>query len=42
MRRDRSFDDDIARKSMTMVFDLLGENDELVSSYRRKMASLLH
>ena len=42
MRRDRSFGDDIARKSMTMVFDLLGENDELVSSYRRKMASLLH
>ncbi len=42
MRRDRSFGDDIARKSLTMVFDLLGEKDELVSSYRRKMASLLH
>ena len=42
MRCDRKFGDDIARKSLTMAFDLLGDDHELVGSYRRKMASLLH
>jgi putative thioredoxin len=42
MRRDRSFDDDRARRSLLMAFEVLGEGHELVASYRRKMASLLH
>ena len=42
MRRDRRFGDDLARRSLLMVFDLLGPADDLVASYRRKMASLLH
>jgi putative thioredoxin len=42
LRRDRSFGDDVARKSLLSVFDVLGDNHDLVSSYRRKMAGLLH
>jgi putative thioredoxin len=42
MRRNRSFGDDVARKSLLMVFDILGDEHDLVGSYRRKMASLLH
>ena len=42
MRRDRKFGDDQARRSLLMAFDVLGDADELVVSYRRKMASLLH
>jgi len=42
MRRDRKFGDDLARRSLLMAFDVLGDADELVMSYRRKMASLLH
>ncbi len=42
MRRDRGFGDDVARRSMLAVFDLLGNEDELVAAYRRRMASLLH
>jgi len=39
--RDRSFEDDIGRKTLLTVFDLLG-GSELVSQYRRKLASALH
>jgi len=42
MRRDRAFGDDAARRCLLMAFDLLGDTHELVSSYRRKMANLLH
>lgn len=42
MRRDRSFDDDGARRSLLMAFDVLGEGHDLVASYRRRVASLLH
>jgi putative thioredoxin len=42
MRRDRRYGDDLARRSLLMAFDLLGPADELVASYRRKLASLLH
>jgi putative thioredoxin len=42
MRRDRAFGDDAARKGMVKVFDLLGSDAELVSRYRRRMASLLY
>lgn len=41
MRRDRAYDDDIARKTMIRVFDLLGD-DPLASRYRSKMFTLLH
>jgi len=42
VRRDRKFGDDLGRRSLLMAFDVLGDADELVVSYRRKMASLLH
>jgi putative thioredoxin len=42
MRRDRRFGDDLARRSLLMAFDALGEADELVLATRRRMASLLH
>ena len=39
--RDRSFEDDIGRKTLLLVFDLLG-GGELVNRYRRKLASALY
>ncbi|MGV8990226.1 MAG: thioredoxin [Thiobacillus sp.] len=41
IRRDRGFEDDMGRKTLLAVFDLLG-GSELVSLYRRKLASALH
>ncbi|MBU1264075.1 MAG: co-chaperone YbbN [Gammaproteobacteria bacterium] len=41
VRRDRSFGDDIGRKTLLSVFDLLG-GGELSSRYRRMLASLLY
>lgn len=41
IRRDRGFEDDIGRKTLLSVFDLLG-GDERVSRYRRKLASVLY
>lgn len=41
MRKERNYDDDIARKTILKVFDLLGEAS-LVNEYRRKMASVLN
>jgi len=41
VRRDRKFKDDIGRKTLLDVFNLLGGQGELVSSYRRKLAALL-
>lgn len=41
VRRDRSFRDDIGRKTLLDVFNLLGGQGPLVSEYRRKLASLL-
>ncbi|OZA31172.1 MAG: co-chaperone YbbN [Hydrogenophilales bacterium 17-61-9] len=41
IRRDRGFEDDIGRKTLLSVFDLLG-GDERVSRYRRLLASALH
>ena len=41
IRRDRSFDDDVGRKTLLAVFDLLG-NDPRVGQYRRKLASALN
>jgi putative thioredoxin len=42
MTQDRQFDDDAGRKNLIDVFNLLGNDDPLVSEYRRKMASLLY
>jgi putative thioredoxin len=42
VRRDRSFRDDIGRKTLLDVFNLLGGQGELVSEYRRKLSGLLH
>jgi putative thioredoxin len=42
MRRDRRYGDDLARRSLLAVFDVLGEGHELTAGYRRRMASLLH
>jgi len=41
IRNDRSFGDDAARKSLLAVFELLGEEDELVATYRRKLSSAM-
>lgn len=41
MRRDRQFEDDLARKSLLMAFDLIGAADPRVAAARREMAKLL-
>jgi putative thioredoxin len=41
VRRDRGYADDIGRKTLLSVFDLLG-GGELVSRYRRMLSSLLY
>jgi putative thioredoxin len=38
---DRAFGDDAARKGLLAVFELLGEDDELVTTYRRKLSSAM-
>ncbi|MFZ5558454.1 MAG: tetratricopeptide repeat protein [Pseudomonadota bacterium] len=42
IRRDRSFGDDAGRKTMLQVFNLLGNEGDLVNKYRRLMASALY
>jgi len=42
MRRDRKFGDDAGRRALLQAFEVLGEQDPLVTQYRRRMASLLH
>lgn len=42
MQRDKTWQDGIARKTMLNIFNLLGGSGELVSTYRRKMASALN
>ena len=39
--KDRQYEDDLARKSILSIFELLGNTGPLVSTYRRKMTSLL-
>ena len=41
IRIDRKFQDDIGRKDMLKVFDILGDKHELVTTYRQKMSRLL-
>ncbi|MGA7594846.1 MAG: co-chaperone YbbN [Gallionella sp.] len=42
VRRNRNFKDDIGRKTLLDVFNLLGGQGELVATYRRKLAALLN
>jgi putative thioredoxin len=42
MRRDRKFGDDAGRRALLQAFEVLGEQEPLVTQYRRRMASLLH
>ena len=42
VQRDRSFKEDIGRKTLLDVFNLLGGQGELVAAYRRKLASVLN
>lgn len=42
VRRDRRFGDDVGRRTMLAVFDLLDGRGELVSRYRRLLAAALH
>lgn len=42
IKRDRRFQDDIGRKTMLSVFNLLSDQPALVARYRRLMASALH
>ena len=41
-RRDRSFGDDAGRKTMLAIFDLIKNQNELVSRYRRLLSATLH
>jgi putative thioredoxin len=38
----RAYRDDIARKTMLKVFELLGNQGELVSEFRKKLASAMN
>jgi putative thioredoxin len=42
VRRDRSFDDDIGRKTMLQIFSLLGADSDLMREFRGKLSSLLN
>jgi putative thioredoxin len=42
VERDRKFGDDIARKTMLKVFELLGNQGELVSEFRKRLARTMY
>jgi putative thioredoxin len=42
LKKDREWEDQLARKTMIKVFDLLGKGNEVATSYRRKMFTYLH
>lgn len=42
LRRDPQFNDNAGRKGLLGIFNILGNDHPLTTSYRRKMASLLH
>ena len=42
VRVDRRYGDDVARKTMLKVFELLGNQGELVSEFRRKLATAMN
>ena len=42
VRTDRGYRDDVARKTMLQIFEILGNDGELVSEFRRKLASAMN
>ena len=42
LQHDRGFRDDIGRKGLLAVFELLGNQGELVNSYRRRLFAAMH
>jgi len=42
MRRDRNYRDDIARRGLLSIFELLGDTGAVVNEYRRRLARLLY
>jgi len=42
VRCDRTYNDDAGRKGLLKIFELLGQNHELVTQYRRKLAQQLN
>ena len=42
MKRHRKFEDGLAHRALLQAFALLGEEDERVATYRRRMAALLY
>ena len=42
VKRDRQYQDDAGRKALLKLFDLLGDQHELVGNYRRKLAMALN
>jgi len=42
MKKDKTWEDELARQTMIKVFDLLGKGNALATSYRRKMFTFLH
>ena len=42
MKADREWEDELARKTMIKIFNMLGKRNEIAVAYRRKMFSLLH
>ena len=42
LKKDKTFEDEIARKTMIEIFDLLGKGDPTATAYRRKMFAFLH
>ncbi len=42
MNADREWEDELARKTMIKIFNMLGKGNEIATAYRRKMFSLLH
>ena len=42
MKADREWEDELARKTMIKIFNMLGKGNEIATAYRRKMFSLLH
>ena len=42
VRRDRGFEDDIGRKTMLSVFELMADSPEVVSKWRRQLSTALN
>ena len=42
LRADRSFRDDIGRRTMIRIFTVLGKGNALANAYRRRMFNFMH